>query len=692
MKIIRAIGISLLITIIVSGIGPTNADITTNAGGTDLVISDIWIDSATIVYGSTPWTWIHYTVKNQGNSNVTDNIIYVNFYNVTKDGSPFFVAGYMSVSGPINAGDSVNGTFAVGHDESWPAGHYTLQLIVDQANNIVEDNDNNNISPVIEFDIIENLPDLIISDIWIDSPTVVAETTPWTWIHYTIKNIGNANVTDNTIYTSFYNVTVDGNADSIGGYMITSGPLPMNTAINDSVAVATGPYWTAGHYKIYLKVDYNSTTSFIKESNEDNNISPALEFDVIKNGIDLIVESISISTDKVLYGEGATVNYTVKNRGNLDANFTSIYMTLEGSTRDGVPLTSMGYITISGPISAGASYNGSFIVGDSDLWPVGHYILKLFIDANYSIDETDEQNNYSPELVFDIVINAPDLVISALWMETYTVNYHHNTNVYFTVENIGTLDVTDPYIYINFTNSYYNNGPLPVDAGYITVYGPLPAGGALNASFIIDSSDLWEVGHYTIQLKVDYRNLINETNENNNLSPVLEFDIVNYNPDLIISNLFEEISQDNTVLIHIFVKNIGNRGYRGDVIVRLVNSFIDNKEFNGEVTWNGAINVNTEVELLFGGTVWDAGNYQLNFVVDPDNMINETNETNNAAQLSFTVYDINTDTVSSSTIFENDTSQNTTITPSFSLPGFEFISAISLVAIVISRKIYGQNK
>jgi serine/threonine protein kinase len=112
----------------------------------DLVVSIVSIDRTIIVQGQQPWTWITYRVSNVGQVSTPAGMVYLrNWVN----NAP--ASGYMTVNGPISPGGSVEAKFAVGHDNGWPVGKYTVQVEVDYQHLVDESNENNNVSAGISF-------------------------------------------------------------------------------------------------------------------------------------------------------------------------------------------------------------------------------------------------------------------------------------------------------------------------------------------------------------------------------------------------------------------------------------------------------------------------------------------------------------------------------------------------------------
>jgi hypothetical protein len=137
---------NLDVTALPSGIAPPTP---TPTRLPDLIVEIVGIDNTTIVYGEQPWTWVHYRVVNAEKVATPDGPIYLR---VWRNGSP--ASGYLTVDGPVQAAGEVEGKFAVGHDSTWPAGSYTVQLEVDYPDDIEESDDQNNLSNSVTFEVV----------------------------------------------------------------------------------------------------------------------------------------------------------------------------------------------------------------------------------------------------------------------------------------------------------------------------------------------------------------------------------------------------------------------------------------------------------------------------------------------------------------------------------------------------------
>ena len=106
-------------------------------------------------------TKIFFTVKNEGTADVTAPTIKAVKVKMTKDGMPWNNGGYFMFDGnmddyvaPLSPGEETTHTWIPGVG-GWETGHYTLQIMVDPDGLVDELNEDNNVSEVISFQIVD---------------------------------------------------------------------------------------------------------------------------------------------------------------------------------------------------------------------------------------------------------------------------------------------------------------------------------------------------------------------------------------------------------------------------------------------------------------------------------------------------------------------------------------------------------
>lgn len=243
---------------------------TPQPGDPDLVFDSISIDKTTIKRGEKPYTTVSFQIKNVGESAVEADSVEVRIWD---NGS--LKSGTLTLNGSLDPGDTAREAFAVGNDDAWPFGSHSLYLEVDRQDHIKEENEGNNQSKTINFDIERAaLPDLVVTDIEVTDGVIRRGDPERTEIEYVIKNVGSAPVEASSIYVQDL---LDGSSGS--GYMEISGPLPVGASRSYSFEVGHEAYYSYGIHHTRVEVDYREE---IAEENEGNNLSSEVTYEVIR--------------------------------------------------------------------------------------------------------------------------------------------------------------------------------------------------------------------------------------------------------------------------------------------------------------------------------------------------------------------------------------------------------------------------
>jgi hypothetical protein len=122
---------------------------------------------------------------------------------------------------------------------------------------------------------------------------------------------------------------------------------------------------------------------------------------------DLVVSSISIPSTTIVYGATpwTHVEFTVENVGSGPVTGVDLLGQWVNITRDGAPHFTGGYfrITYSDPLDPGETATHHPAVGHDSIWPLGHYTLQVQVDHTDLVPESDETNNVSAQISFDVV-------------------------------------------------------------------------------------------------------------------------------------------------------------------------------------------------------------------------------------------------------------------------------------------------
>ena len=377
----------------------------------------------------------------------------------------------------------------------------------------------------------------------------------------------------NTTYTVSTKIRSNG---GIFDVMLSSGGIPVNNQIVRSVwSGSTTPVtfsWkpeSTGTHDLRIEAD---TDNRINERYENNN-RITRQVNVVLP--DLYPDAISAIILPPEVYVNATSNVTVLIRGRTDESFN---VTLKA---DGKILNEWMIEGIN-----------DFVELSSDWRPAYNreYSLELIVDDGDKVMERIETNNTIKRKVNVIY---PDLVPTAI---TPCPVYVNTTNLII-VSIKGTAEC--------FDLSLIENGTEVGRRSNITCYGDL------NVTVPWRPARL---GNCTLQASIDPDNDITETNEsNNNITRVFEVGLpdivpVRITPDLIFLN------ETNSIII---TTNGTAEGFNATLFANgtCIGTGMDLDTYNGTIE--------------FEWTPAHSGKYNLTVFIDPDNAIDETNETNN---------------------------------------------------------------
>ncbi|WXG39360.1 MAG: NosD domain-containing protein [Candidatus Freyarchaeum deiterrae] len=405
-----------------------------------------------------------------------------------------------------------------------------------------------------------------------------------------VRNIGDVDA---------YNVRVDfydGDPNS-GGFLI--GTQRINYLPYDGEVNVTCP-WIAkpGTHNIYVVID---SLGSISEIDETNNVA----YKSISTLPDLTVSPTDITFSKYnpSAGETITISATIHNQGGTSAENVLVQFysnsVLIGSQT--IPLLgSNDSTTVSTAWTAAAGQNNITVV----------------IDPNNVIAEFNKENNVASTTMSIL----PDLEATGISLSGHELLPGENVTITTEIRNSGNADATGVLIEF-FDGNPYINGTL--------IYSEttnLPMGGTHTSSFVWTPPQ----GIHQVFVVVNRENLIAESNETNNV----QYDelVVKLVPDLTV--LVPEIMmKPGYVKIIAPIQNIGEAGATGVVV-----ALYDGDPATGGTMINGAtiLNIAAGETVNVSLTVYHPPvNEYLYIVVDPENTITESNETNNEATIKY---------------------------------------------------------
>lgn len=367
---------------------------------------------------------------------------------------------------------------------SWiagPRGWRMIEVVIDPENEIMEINKANNRASRNMY-VYPPLPDLTPTNIWFSNTSPLVG--QGIFIYTIVYNIGGRNVSE--VLVGFYD-----NGQSIGNatipWMAGKGAF--------AVASILYSFSSDGFHRVCIYVD---PANSIFESDENNNqICTGIIVHNPLPDLTLTWSDITFSNSTPTVGDSVNVYATIHNVGEVDASGVSVEFFAD-DTRIATMMISQ--ISSNGLATVNASWENM---------PEGWHRIKVVIDGNNTIQESDEMNNMatrwlyvSPRIGSDMYIVEEDIVFS-------------NTNpfpgeevtIYATVHNAGeaAAQSVTVWFYVDMNGSWLQLGsPLTISS--------IPAGeNAVVSTQWVASG----VGSHVVKVIVDASN---ETNKNNNVA------------------------------------------------------------------------------------------------------------------------------------------------------------------------------
>ncbi|MEM0359884.1 MAG: CARDB domain-containing protein [Candidatus Diapherotrites archaeon] len=421
----------------------------------DLTITNIWFNNN----GT-----IGYTIKNQGNANITSRLFYNDLF---VNGSPV-ISGYDAMY-DIFAGDTQDRNMSY-----WacsPGTTYTIKVSADTGGNIFESNENNNsYTKELTCPTPTTAPDLTITNIWFNNNGTIG---------YTIKNQGNTDITSKIFYNSVFLGGATNPSDGEIMYDLASGmSLDRNLA-----------YWSCNPGTTYDVNIIADAGEQIFESNENNNsYTKELTCPTPTTAPDLTITNI-------WFNNNGTVGYRIANEGSTSITGTPIYNELFlNEAASATDFDTIQDIEASAAVDRNMSY-WTCSAGTT-------YTLKITADSLLRIFESNENNNsYTKTLTCPTPETAPDLTITNIW-------FNNNRTIAYTIKNQGNADITSKIFY----NSLFVGESATASDNDAMSSISIGAEMDRNMSYWTCSAGTT----YTIKITADSGSTIYELNKNNN--------------------------------------------------------------------------------------------------------------------------------------------------------------------------------
>lgn len=419
-------------------------------------------------------------------------------------------------------------------------------------------------------------------------------------INANIHNIGDLQA--DSVAVEFY----DGlNGPKIGETQIISS---LAAGENETVSVTWAIPAIEQSHDIYVHIDPNNT---ILESNESNNIAFT----------SFILPDLTIDMADILFIDellSVKINTTIHNRGVMPASNVLIQIF------DGNPLNGSLIANASIPVIPPDSNVTISTIWDTGGVKIGGHDIHVVVDPLNDIQEQNETNNMAKNTAWilpDLTLNAENITFSSTSDGNVTIDAY--------ISNVGLSTARDIIVQF-FDDDPFTNGSLLGNRSIDLIHA--------NSSFKTTITWNATVGTHDIYVLIDPLNSIWELDETNNLA---------LNPIAIMPAADLTIDPASIVFSHqrlsVNILNVGN-AYALYTTVQFYDG-IPELSSNPYITEIPNL-IGTEIiSILKSGesqtisTNWTPVNitHDIHVIVDPEDIVHESNESNNLASQTITV-------------------------------------------------------
>jgi len=313
---------------------------------------------------------------------------------------------------------------------------------------------------------------------------------------------------------------------------------------------------------------------------------------------DLVIEGITLSPTRPSIGDKVIFTVTIKNQGSGKAGSSHVYFYVDNARQNSASVNT---------IEPGATANITFA------WTAqaGSHSIKAVADSEEEVVESDETNN---DYTYVFSVLAPDLIIDTITWSPENPSVGDKVTFTVTIKNQG-------YITARFSQvDFHIDG---ASRGYQDV-PRIDAGAAVTKTF----TWITRAGSHEIKAIADSNNVVTESDETNNEKTVT---FSTATPDLIIQTITwspASPSVGDAVTFTVTIKNQGS----GRAEYSLVAFYIDDARQNSASV--NRIDADATANITFAWTA-QAGSHAIKAVADSNNVVTESDETNNEKTVTF---------------------------------------------------------
>ena len=391
----------------------------------------------------------------------------------------------------------------------------------------------------------------------------------------------------------------------------------------------------AGYYYPGVVLDSKNE---VTESEETNNTAVGSRMFIGTPSYDLAAAAVSSSaTSTVAPGDALTVSVTVQNKSNIDVSSIPISLLLSS---DGViDAKDLRFCTTTSTTTLSAGAQAVIPVSCTVPRLRGAYYLGAVLDPANALAETDETNNSVIATdTLTIAAPSPDLTASGATTDITDVPFAGNVTFSADAHNVG-VDPAGPFnvgFYLSLTPAFDATGPLVCQVA-------VPSGLAAGATTHVSEScaiPALDSGAWYVIAKADNRDDVFESDETNNTSAAPTSITVAQptwdlgNP-LLSDNGGQNLSVGQNITFQLSVKNTGPDtipGFDASVMLSTDVPITASDQLLCTVTL-GAVPGKSQAGFTFNCTIPSAkaGSYYTGVILDPQNALQETDETNNTS-------------------------------------------------------------
>jgi subtilase family serine protease len=435
-----------------------------------------------------------------------------------------------------------------------------------------------------------------------------------------------ADVTPPTLSINSVTSPTTASSQTISGAMEAGATLriSVNTAaVAGAISYPTATTWSCVISGLVSGI--NSITVTAIDSSENTTSAPVNI--TLTPYPDLIVTSVAVPTNAVT-GQSITIPVTIRNQGNTTANsfYTMLYLSSDNAITSGDTALSSIFVASLAP-GTQQTLSHTFTVPTV---AAKNYYFGAIVDCDSKVGESSETNNSlagSPTAIS----YGPDLIVTAVTPPSNAVTGQSIT-IPVTIKNQGSTTANSFYtmIYLSADSAIIGS-----DTALSSIFVASLAPGAqqtLNYTFTVPSV---AAKNYYFGAIVDCDNRVGESSETNNSlagSPTT----ISSGPDLIVTAVTPPSNAvtGQSITIPVMIKNQGSTTANSfyTMIYLSADSTITASDTALSSLFVASLAPGAQQTLTYTVTVpaVAAGNYYFGAIVDCDNRVGESSETNNS--------------------------------------------------------------